>query len=467
MTLLGWGLSSPAGSSPDDDFHIASVWCAHGDREGICEPGKSTDQRLVPSAILELPCFAFRPTVDASCQNDVAEVASTGLSPVTHGNWNGDIYPPLFYATLGVFASDNVAVSVVAIRAFNAVLATVLLSLTMLALPRRLRPVLGFSTALSFIPMALAIIPSTNPSSWAMLSAAVVFPTLLALSETSGRQRLTLLLLAATGFVLGAGARADAALYAALAAVLAWFLADRKSRFTTITTIAFVIAAAAAFLSAGQSAAVEGLGDPSAAPSSGASLLVFNLTQLPSLWLGMFTNLGWLDTTISPLAVFGVVFAAVGAIFTSLNTLNLRKSLSLVAVLGAMAVLPLYMLQASQASVGSQVQPRYVLPLFILLLAVAMAPLPRPPRFDVRQTWALVAILAGSQGLALFDQMTRYIAGERILNLDAGDWWWGGSPIGPTAVLFISTASFALLLSVGAAHYRRMPNTEITTRVVV
>ena len=28
---LAWSLASPAGSSPDDDFHLASIWCATGD----------------------------------------------------------------------------------------------------------------------------------------------------------------------------------------------------------------------------------------------------------------------------------------------------------------------------------------------------------------------------------------------------------------------------------------------------
>lgn len=467
LTLVGWGLSSPAGSSPDDDFHIASVWCAYGERGGLCEPGAAPDERLVPAAILQLPCFAFRPTVDASCQNGVAEEASTELSTVTHGNWNGDVYPPLFYATLGVFASDNVAVSVVAMRVFNAVLATALLSLTLLALPRRLRPVLGFSTALSFVPMGLAIIPSTNPSSWALLSAAVVFPTLLALGETSGRQRYLLLALGIVGFVLGAGARGDAALYAALAAALAWFLAARRGLFTSLASLGIIAVAFVAFLSTGQSAAVEGLGDPAAAAPVGISLLVFNLTQLPSLWLGMFTNLGWLDTVISPLAVFGVVFAVIGVLFASLSTLDWRKAIGLATVLGAMALLPLYMLQASQASVGSQVQPRYLLPLFVVLVATALVPTPRAPRFDIRQVWALVLILALAQALALFDQMTRYIAGERVLNLEAGEWWWSGSPLGPTSVLLIASASFALLLAVGAIHYRQLPRTDFTHRVAV
>ena len=32
VTGATWALSSPAGSSPDDDFHLPSIWCGWGSR---------------------------------------------------------------------------------------------------------------------------------------------------------------------------------------------------------------------------------------------------------------------------------------------------------------------------------------------------------------------------------------------------------------------------------------------------
>ena len=35
--LLAWGVSSPPGSSPDEDYHMGSIWCAGGIEAGVCE----------------------------------------------------------------------------------------------------------------------------------------------------------------------------------------------------------------------------------------------------------------------------------------------------------------------------------------------------------------------------------------------------------------------------------------------
>ena len=34
VALGSWVLASPVGSSPDDDYHMASIWCGQGVREG-------------------------------------------------------------------------------------------------------------------------------------------------------------------------------------------------------------------------------------------------------------------------------------------------------------------------------------------------------------------------------------------------------------------------------------------------
>ena len=37
VMCAGWALTSPPGSSPDDDFHLTSIWCAAGTQDGRCE----------------------------------------------------------------------------------------------------------------------------------------------------------------------------------------------------------------------------------------------------------------------------------------------------------------------------------------------------------------------------------------------------------------------------------------------
>lgn len=456
ITLFGWSLASPVGSSPDDDFHVASIWCAYGERAGLCESAEEPDQRKVPIPIVHMTCFAFHSEIDGSCQNGLPEDLSEGVQPVDHGNWNGQTYPPLFYATMGIFASENVAVSVVAIRLFNALLATIMLTLAMVALPRRLRPVLGFSTAVALIPLGLFTLASTNPSSWALISAAVVFPTVLGIAETHGRRRIALTALATIAAVLGAGARADAAAYAAFAALLAWFLASQRSRWNTVVTLAVCAVSAASFLTSGQAEGLGGLSTEEGAPRASLNLIIHNLLELPALWMGMFSNLGWLDTAMSPLAIFASVFATIALLFVGISRINWRKAIALLAASGMLVLLPLYVLYGSNAAVGSQLQPRYILPLLVILLAVAVSPNPAPITLTLPQAWVLVVLLAGGHALALYDTLTRYIAGQRVLNLNAGDWWWGGSPISPLGVLGVSSiAATALFILLAYAFLNR------------
>lgn len=460
FTLFGWALSSPVGSSPDDDFHVASIWCAYGDREGLCESSSNSDgERLVPASIVKMTCYAFRSQIGGECQNGTAEREVTELLPVNHGNWNGSTYPPLFYGFFGMFASQNIAVSVMAIRLVNALIATVLLTATAFALPRRLRPMLVMSTTLAMVPLGLSILPSTNPSSWALLSAATLFPAIFALAETRGTQRIALIVIALAAAVLGAGARADAAAYSVLATLLALFLSARWNKVSASVGAIVVVVSALFYLSAGQSSAVGGLSpDHTDGPSTSISLLISNITHLPNLWLGMFTGLGWLDTGISPLAIFAMVFATIAVLFTSLADLNRRKAIALGTVTLAFISLPLVILQASGAGVGTQVQSRYVLPLFIILLAVALLPTldtQSAPRFSWTQHWLLAVLIVGSQGLALFNQLSRYIADAPSANLDGGTWWWSGSPVSPMGTLFVTILSFGLMVFVLTTHYER------------
>lgn len=458
VTLFGWALSSPVGSSPDDDFHVASIWCAYGERSGLCEDRETAEtERFVPASIVQMTCFAFQPKIDGSCQNGVTEEPSEDLLPVNHGNWVDGAYPPLFYLTYGAFASSNVAVAVITIRMLNSLLAVVVLSATFWALPRKLKPVLALSSALALVPLGLFTIASTNPSSWALLSAAVIFPTLLGLSETAGKRRIVLLSLFAIGLILAAGSRADAAAYAILAALTAWFLAKIRNRWITSALIAVVIIGAVSFLSSGQSSGLGGLSVDGNQNSDGSlSLVLYNLFHLPNLWLGMFTNLGWLDTAISPIALFALVFGSVGVIFTALAELSWKKGIALAIVAVAITAIPMYVLYGSNAAVGSQVQPRYILPLFVLLLAVAIVPRPTPLRFSATQLVFLVTGISGAQAVALYDQLSRYTNGERTLDLDTGNWWWGGAPVSANITLIIASLTFTVAIALLGRSYHQM-----------
>jgi len=38
LALSAWAFASPIGASPDDDYHLASIWCANESRTDLCAP---------------------------------------------------------------------------------------------------------------------------------------------------------------------------------------------------------------------------------------------------------------------------------------------------------------------------------------------------------------------------------------------------------------------------------------------
>ncbi|WP_455131875.1 DUF2142 domain-containing protein [Microbacterium aurum] len=143
------GVQFPVAATPDEDFHLASTWCGLGERAGLCEdPQDGTTGRLVPAAIPPATCYAFHPDESAACWDP----DQTGLTRVDRANADG-LYPKVFYAVMSVFASPNVAASVMAMRLFNAAFAVGLLTVVFWALPRWMRPALFVSVAATSVPL--------------------------------------------------------------------------------------------------------------------------------------------------------------------------------------------------------------------------------------------------------------------------------------------------------------------------
>src|SRR5690348_5934701 len=99
LALGSWAMASPVGASPDEDYHLVSIWCSHGERPGLCE-APTADSALVPARFLQSNCFAFHPEVSAACTRQVADDVMVRSG---RGNFAG-VYPPVFYWVDGIFA---------------------------------------------------------------------------------------------------------------------------------------------------------------------------------------------------------------------------------------------------------------------------------------------------------------------------------------------------------------------------
>src|SRR4051812_35459656 len=124
VALLSWAFASPVGASPDEDYHLGSIWCAQGDRAGLCESTSDPAHKLVPAAVtMAAKCYAFHAEKSGSCP----AADSQQLQDSKRGTFNGNGSPPLFYVTMSVLVSHDTDASVLAMRSLNAVLFVALL----------------------------------------------------------------------------------------------------------------------------------------------------------------------------------------------------------------------------------------------------------------------------------------------------------------------------------------------------
>ncbi len=468
IALAAWAVSSPIGSSPDDDFHLTSVWCATGDRPGLCESTGDSETRSVAREIASAPtCYAFKPAESGVCQETTA---AGGMTETTRGNFNGG-YPPVFYGFMSLFAGADVATSAMVMRLVNVVLfvATTTVLFWLLPVPRR--ATLLWSWTIGLIPLTTFLLASNNPSSWAIISAGTVWLSFVGYAESAGWRRVALGVLGVVAAILGAGARTDAAVYGAIGAIVAIVLTlrrDRRALLGAILPAAVVLIMIAGFLFTGRQSGVVtgGFGDHDLPPGfTTGTLALDNLVRVPELWLGTFGtwSLGWLDTPLPGIVTVGSAFVFAGMMFVGIASSSLRKWLALALVIGAAWTLPAWILLQSKVPVGYEVQPRYILPLVVMAGGVALLVVgAKHLRLSTPQLVILAVAVSVSNAVALHVNLRRYLTGldNHDWNLDRGIEWWWQSPVSPMTVWAIGTLAFGAAIVIAVLEARRLGAVE-------
>ncbi|CAB4894595.1 MAG: DUF2142 domain-containing protein [Actinobacteria bacterium] len=453
LSLLGslsmWALASPVGASPDEDFHLPSIWCGHGVQVGLCEKASSEGAVAVPRAIVVASaCYAFHPKQNASCTINLP----TDLIETSRSNAD-NAYPPVYYWVTSWFVTDNVEASVIRIRVFNAVVLSVLIGATVIALGRRRGSLLMWSAALTLVPLGMFLIPSVNPSSWAITSSIVVFFSTLGVMTERTRWRLIVLsTLGVLAALIGAGSRSDSAIYSVIATAAALMVSWPAARLhwqrlwlpAVIGTVSVAL-----FLSARQGTAdLAAASQPPENLGQAIQLAVANLAAMPSLWAGALglTGLGWLDTAMPGIVWVSMCFIVFGILFVSLTNLTRKTGVAMGLVFSALVAIPLYVLVRNGNLVGANVQPRYIYPLIIMLVTLAVVSLAKKVRLTALPLWIIVGLLTLANSVAIHVNMQRYIVGtgHPSFNLDASPaWWWTSGPT-PMTVWAISTILFGI-----------------------
>ncbi|MEO8261766.1 MAG: DUF2142 domain-containing protein [Pseudolysinimonas sp.] len=473
VALTCWAFASPIGASPDDDFHLTSIWCANPARTDLCQATGKPEERIVPVGVAYATCYAAQPEKSADCQERFFEEGSDPQITTIRGAFSNE-YPPVFYGVMNLFAGPDLQVSALLMRVFTALLFVAITAALYLLLPVARRPVLFGMWLLTSVPLGIFLLASNNPSSWALIGVGSAWLAALGFLETTGRRRIGLGVLAALTAVMASGARGDAAIYTALGMGLALALAFRRSRSFSISAIlpvALALVGVFFFLTSQQSAVV------STGLSGGAvvgvdidviPLTMINLVSVPFLWTGIFGTwgLGWLDTSMPAVVWVATLGTFMAVIFATLRRIPRLIAVLMIGVGVILWVLPTFILVRGNNIVGENVQPRYLLPLIVLFAGLALLPWRRLPVQLSRGQAILVAMsLIGAHSLALHVNLRRYVTGTDVNspNLDAGaEWWWPGLPIGPVWVWLIGSLAFAAVAVILVREMKRIPDVVVS-----
>jgi hypothetical protein len=460
LTLVCWAVSSPPGSSPDEPFHLGSIWCGQGLDDDHCRTDPNNpDSRLVPQEVALGQCWTGNSAQSALCRPSGYGDHLQANFPDIVGNWNDSGgYPPVYYAVMHVFASGNYDASVLTIRIFNAALMVLVVGGLVLLLPDRLRRIPTTAFVAASVPMGLFLGGSVNPSTWANIGIGTLWLAVYAAYEATGtRQRLLwAFILLAT--LVGPGARADATLFAILGVGLALGLRLtelRRQWQTTLVAGVAILLAALLFLTSGHASAVsEGIPGYVAAPATGWQLALANALNVPFLWmgslgLGPLAALGWFDTPLPFVTGFVSLVLCGWVLLSGWADAWWQKTTAIVILVAAMTAYPIIVLQESHIFAGNGVQPRYLLPLLLMLVGISVLPSRTSPSWSRLQVVAAVVALSVAQSAALYANISRYVKGvpvTQIGTLGGTHWWWDGDlPGSPWAVWVLGSLTFAVL----------------------
>jgi len=436
IMCAGWAVTSPVGSAPDDDYHLSSIWCGQGERQGVCEVDAAyPNTRKVPRNVVDASdCFRWLSDVTAKCQYATRD--DTTMIWTERVNDIQGLYPSGFYNVMSVFVGPNLERSVVAMRLFNSLVAALLLAAFMRLTPKGVSSAAGLALPATFIPLGIFVTASTNPSAWTIMGIAGFWAFSLSwlqwqkpvanAGEIEAKKKFDkrgILLVAGTfiSAALAMSSRVDSNAYIVITTIVVFTLFGwKKARAQTrkfvplallsvLAIILYFTVSSAALLGTGGS---SGSGDS----DSGVGLFLTNVTQLPQLFQGIVGGaLGWFDTAMPAIVTFAGVMVVGALLYRGLAQASVRQIVAMAIAASALVLVPLTYLQSQNLNVGELVQPRYILPLLTVLVATAGLSSNPARRLTLAKAPAIAmgVLLTISATVAYWTNIQRYIAGQQ------------------------------------------------------
>ncbi len=445
LAAFAWAISSPVASSPDDDFHLGSIWCAWGQSASGCEVtgvNPDLDNRysvVIPPLSQDSPiCFYTKSDQSAACQSDPAQENANWLTA------NRDLYPDGFYSLMRLAVVPDATASVLLIRMFSFALCGLMLVGATFLVKKRERPRVVLAVVVVAGPLGWFFFASNNPTGVATVAVVSALLAAVALFRASTSVHAVVAGLACAGYVLVAGAtRADGVYFAAVAIVVAAVSCFRQY---SLKLNGFYVGLGAIALAGLISRFVFVSGSPADAGgvTEGAGFFAA-INQVSSVYFDGSQVLGWLDTAMAGWATFARLMSIGLLLAAAFYVAQWRRWIAVAAAGFFMIVVPLYAFL-----VGAPAQPRYFLSLLLIFSVLLCLRLPGSGvRFSRQQALVVAVIATVANGFGLYTNLRRYVTGTDVgggnLNANA-EWWWGWAPGGPDLALVVGFVTFGILV---------------------
>jgi len=456
ITLLSWAVTAAPKGSPDASFHLGSIYCADGEDPTLCMPTFQSNIRLVRDDAVGTACYVPTPHDSAACIAEQIEPPYR-LKEAGHLNIDGS-YPPVYYRFNHTFVGDDADTTIVSIRVANILIFTGLASVIVALVRPERRFAMWATVAVTIVPLGLYTIASINPSAWSLYTPALAFFAVAGAFESHGWRRYVLLALGLLSVGMAAGARSDAGAYAILGVAAAAFLMIRIKRIRPIWVFTYAGILAVIFWILTQTTQFQYIAgervsrffDVIATGNFDGSQsrfdIISNLENVPYIWTGSLGTwaLGSFDVKL-PQVVSTLTILAFGAmlIFASAR-IRWRGAVLMGIVFALMIILPVFILFQQEVLVGHWVQPRYIMPLLVLLMAIPAWHIGHGRALTTPQRWMFILTLGAAQAFALRATINRYAYGNDALI--ESSWWRDWAP-GARWVLLLGSLSFVLFLA--------------------
>ena len=459
ITLGSWALASPPGSGPDDEYHLSSIWCSRGYRIQFCEKSTSIYEAKIPLQLHRnggprtIFCYAGDSKISASCIRGLDAEAVTKLE--SSKRFNTSSIASNFYKSNGFLVSPNVNRSILTMRFLQIFIFFALISFAIYSSGERKWAVL-LALFVGMVPVGLFIIPSTSPSSWAIVgvvSAGICVMNSLIASRKSHR------VIAVIGFLVAVlltrNVRADVNIMLAICVTLGLVSGfviretNRSLKFDRkrLLRVAFLVTPGLLYIH---------LRVFSLYPWRIARFILggsfYSLSNdSPQAFLGFLggsIQLGSADFAPTPVVLILMSVGFVTFIVITARFVPLKVKISSGFGLSLLFFLPYWF---SLGAIG--LASRYIMAIYLVSLVTFSASAVTSRRlanfkFSKSSLVTIFLTISLGQSLSLHQSIRRYITGTNISgwNLNEGaQWWWTHGP-SPLSIWILGSVAFSVAL---------------------